>query len=89
MKPSGTVVSQGHKRVTVDKRKSTFFTLATLTPLNSGFSPIISSQAFHRSAIITANYTKLRTLLKTPYIKTMQMTNYNDGTQVINKRIWF
>jgi hypothetical protein len=85
MKPPGTVVSQGHKTVT-RRQKEQYFTLATC-PLNSGFSPIISNQAFHRSARITATYKKLRTLLKTPYIKTMQMTNHNDGTQVIKKRI--
>jgi len=87
MKPPGTVISQGHKRVT--RQKEEHFTLATLTPLNSGFTPIISNYAFHRSDRFAANYNKLRTLFKTPYIKIMQMTNYNDGTQVIKKQIWF
>jgi len=71
MKPPGTVISQGHKTVT-RRQKEQYITIATLTPLNSGFSPIISNRAFHRSARITATYKKLRTLLKTPYIKTMQ-----------------
>jgi len=67
MKPPSTVVSQGHKTVT-RRQKEQYFTLATLTQLNSGFPPIISNQAFHHNARITATCKKLRTLLKTPYI---------------------